>query len=184
MPGYSDALNPEEKALLEEWLADTGATDVVPGDLRGEIKDLAERRQIEVDEVLRSLQYNYKERDRIKHGEPAPRKSWTQYRPVILKQFIFYIEQRVDLRDTSLSKQGVAATWVDLTMGRIDVAQRWWNAGLSPLALDVLVALMDQGLSPEDLSVRIGQRTIIELIDRGTSVAWCKQALGWARKSS
>jgi hypothetical protein len=184
MSDHGDALDPDEKAMLEAWLAESGATDVVPGDLRGEIANLAERRRVEVDEALRALGYDYKDRDRIRRGKSVPRPKNARYRDVNRKRYEFYISQIVDWDTTSLSKEYVTATWFSLTGENLELAQRWWNAGMNPLALEQIAALVEQGWSPADLAARVKDRSVVYWLNRGATVEWCVLALGWSRKSS
>jgi len=56
--------------------------------------------------------------------------------------------------------------------GSLLEAQQWWDAGISPLdqrALEYRAA----GLSPSDLSRRLGPMTVLEHLRRGSAPAWC-----------
>ncbi|PRX51174.1 hypothetical protein B0I33_101327 [Prauserella shujinwangii] len=64
-----------------------------------------------------------------------------------------------------------AAGWWQM-IGDVSEAERWWDAGISPLdqrALDYRAA----GLAPEDLAKRLGPLTVLEHLRRGSAPAWC-----------
>ncbi|HKN99787.1 MAG TPA: helix-turn-helix transcriptional regulator [Pseudonocardiaceae bacterium] len=66
-------------------------------------------------------------------------------------------------------------------VGSIADAEKWWDAGLSPLdqrALDYRAA----GLSPADLSRHLGPYTVLEHLRRGSSPAWCVARLRRQRR--
>lgn len=73
-----------------------------------------------------------------------------------------------------------AATCWQLVGGIAD-AEKWWDAGISPLdqrALDYRAA----GLSPGDLSRHLGPYTVLEHLRRGSSPAWCVARLRRQRR--
>jgi hypothetical protein len=73
-----------------------------------------------------------------------------------------------------------AATCWQLVGGIAD-AEKWWDAGISPLdqrALDYRAA----GLSPTDLSRHLGPYTVLEHLRRGSSPAWCVARLRRQRR--
>lgn len=64
-----------------------------------------------------------------------------------------------------------AAEWWQRAGGLAE-AEEWWDTGISPLdqrALDYRAA----GLSPSDLSRRLGPFTVLEHLRRGSAPAWC-----------
>jgi hypothetical protein len=64
-----------------------------------------------------------------------------------------------------------AASWWQMVGGLAEAAE-WWDAGISPLdqrALDYRAA----GLSPSDLSRRLGPLTVLDHLRRGSAPAWC-----------
>ncbi len=66
-------------------------------------------------------------------------------------------------------------------VGDIAEAEKWWDAGLSPLdqrALDYRAA----GLSPADLARHLGPYTVLEHLRRGSSAAWCVARLRRQRR--
>jgi hypothetical protein len=66
-------------------------------------------------------------------------------------------------------------------VGTIADAEKWWDAGISPLdqrALDYRAA----GLSPADLSRHLGPYTVLEHLRRGSSAAWCVARLRRQRR--
>lgn len=73
-----------------------------------------------------------------------------------------------------------AAGWWQM-LGDVTEAQRWWDAGISPLderALDYRAA----GLSPEDLGKHLGPLTVLEHLRRGSAPAWCVARLARQRR--
>lgn len=66
-------------------------------------------------------------------------------------------------------------------VGDIAEAQKWWDAGISPLdqrALDYRAA----GLVPTDLARHLGPYTVLEHLRRGSSPAWCVARLRRQRR--
>jgi hypothetical protein len=64
-----------------------------------------------------------------------------------------------------------AAGWWQM-IGDVAEAEEWWDAGISPLdqrALDYRAA----GLTPADLSKRLGPMTVLQHLRRGSAPAWC-----------
>lgn len=64
-----------------------------------------------------------------------------------------------------------AAGWWQM-VGGLAEAKEWWDAGISPLdqrALDYRAA----GLSPSDLSRRLGPLTVLQHLRKGSAPAWC-----------
>lgn len=73
-----------------------------------------------------------------------------------------------------------AAGWWQM-VGGLAEAEQWWDAGISPLdqrALDYRAA----GLSPSDLSRRLGPMTVLEHLRRGSAPAWCVARLQRQRR--
>jgi hypothetical protein len=66
-------------------------------------------------------------------------------------------------------------------VGDIAEAEKWWDAGISPLdqrALDYRAA----GLVPTDLARHLGPYTVLEHLRRGSSPAWCVARLRRQRR--
>lgn len=66
-------------------------------------------------------------------------------------------------------------------VGDIAEAQKWWDAGISPLdqrALDYRAA----GLVPSDLGRHLGPYTVLEHLRKGSSPAWCVARLRRQRR--
>ena len=75
-----------------------------------------------------------------------------------------------------------AAGWWQM-VGGVAEAEQWWDAGISPLdqrALDYRAA----GLSPSDLSRRLGPMTVLQHLRRGSAPAWCVARLARQQKSA
>ncbi|QTR02144.1 helix-turn-helix transcriptional regulator [Saccharothrix algeriensis] len=66
-------------------------------------------------------------------------------------------------------------------VGDLSEAERWWDAGISPLdqrALDYRAA----GLTPADLGRRLGPMTVLQHLRRGSAAAWCVARLQRQRR--
>ncbi|GHF05194.1 hypothetical protein GCM10017786_43330 [Amycolatopsis deserti] len=75
-----------------------------------------------------------------------------------------------------------AAGWWQM-VGDIEEAKAWWDAGISPLdqrALDYRSA----GLTPSDLSRRLGPMTVLQHLRRGSAPAWCVARLARQQRAS
>lgn len=75
-----------------------------------------------------------------------------------------------------------AAGWWQM-IGDVSDAEKWWDAGVSPLdqrALDYRAA----GLSPSDLSRRLGPMTVLQHLRRGSAPAWCVARLSRQQRAS
>ncbi|RZQ63168.1 helix-turn-helix transcriptional regulator [Amycolatopsis suaedae] len=94
-----------------------------------------------------------------------------------------YLEaMRRRLPDVPVDLLAAAASWWQM-VGGVAEAERWWDAGLSPLdqrALDYRAA----GLSPEDLSRRLGPMTVLQHLRRGSAPAWCVARLARQRRDA
>lgn len=73
--------------------------------------------------------------------------------------------------------------WAELTDYDLELAQRWWNAGVDPLHTGQVQELIWQGLNPSDLAVIIRGRSILEHLQSGTSVTWCINAIRLGRRA-
>lgn len=84
------------------------------------------------------------------------------------------------LPDVPAELLAAAATCWQL-VGDIAEAEKWWDAGMSPLdqrALDYRAA----GLTPADLGRHLGPYTVLEHLRRGSSPAWCVARLRRQRR--
>jgi hypothetical protein len=83
----------------------------------------------------------------------------------------FVAAMRKRLPDVPADLLAAAASWWQM-VGGLAEATEWWDAGISPLdqrALDYRAA----GLSPSDLSRRLGPLTVLDHLRRGSAPAWC-----------
>lgn len=172
----------DERALLARWQKD--AQEEASG-------------RDEIDDVLRGMGLNHKERQALRHrgtrrggrnGQPRPgrgRADRVPHQDRIVKRFAWYIEQRVsDWSGLGITPADAAASWAKLTNYKLEVAQRWWDAGINPAALDQIVELMTHGLQPADLARRVQRHTIAQHLARGSSVQWCLMAAGWTKPTA
>lgn len=105
--------------------------------------------------------------------------SWA---PVDLADPTFVEAMRERLPDAPLDLLTAAAGWWQM-VGDVQEAEAWWDAGLSPLdqrALDYRAA----GLTPADLSKRLGPLTVLEHLRRGSAPAWCVARLSRQRRDA
>lgn len=172
---WSTTLSDDESALLAQWQqeAQIERHDETEQILRTWGFDPKQRRAL--------LRSRHAGRDRARRG----RDDGVPYQDTIVKQYAYYIKERVaDWNGTGPSPAEAAATWAKLTKYKIDDAKRWWDAGVHPLALDQITELMLAGLEPADLAIRVQQRSIAEHLARGSSVAWCLHAARSSRPKS
>lgn len=133
----------------------------------------------QVDEGLRALGCNYYERQRLRQKQSRPRNR-DKDRATTVKRFRHYIIEKVPGRtDTEITE--LVATWVAFTDHNLDLAQRWWGAGIDAGKPDQLVNAIEAGFSLKDLVQVVHGRTIAEHLQAGYSIAWCMGALHWQR---
>lgn len=135
-----------------------------------------------VDAFLRAMGYNRVERERLRRGKPQP-SSEEKYRATTVKRFEYHIGRRLTGRTTETQAE-LARAWAGLTNYNLDLAQRWWDAGIDPGSPRELAKAIEAGLQVEDLGeVIAGARTIAEHLQAGNSLAWCLGALHWKRSA-
>lgn len=86
------------------------------------------------------------------------------------------------LPDVPYDLLAAAAGWWQM-IGDVSEAEKWWDAGVSPLdqrALDYRAA----GLTPADLSRRLGPMTVLQHLRRGSAPAWCVARLARQQRAS
>ena len=132
-----------------------------------------------VDAGLRALGLNYHERHRLRRGQPRPENT-EKYRDITAKRFRHYIVEKLPGRPDGEISELVAA-WVRLTESNLDLAQRWWAAGLDPGKPDQLVSAIKAGFDIKDLGQVVHGRTIAEYLQAGYPIDWCMGALHWQR---
>ncbi len=106
-------------------------------------------------------------------GIPGQRPSTgaASWAPVQSADPAFLAAMRKRLPDVPPELLAAAASWWQM-VGGLAEATEWWDAGISPLdqrALDYRAA----GLSPSDLSRRLGPLTVLDHLRRGSAPAWC-----------
>ncbi|GAB2749644.1 helix-turn-helix transcriptional regulator [Amycolatopsis magusensis] len=94
-----------------------------------------------------------------------------------------YVEAMRDrLPEVPVDLLSAAAGWWQM-IGPVAEAEKWWDAGLSPLdqrALDYRAA----GLTPADLGKRLGPMTVLQHLRRGSAPAWCVARLARQRRDA
>jgi hypothetical protein len=145
------------------------------------LADLDEPEHLDRDAALRQLGLSPRERRTVLQPDRTPRPA-SSYRSTQLKRFRHYIDQRVDWNHTELHPDQVVGVWAHLTDFNIERAVAWWSAGVSPVELDLIEALSDEGLQPRDLATLINGKPIRWHISRGSSLQWCLSALGWNQR--
>lgn len=131
----------------------------------------------DVDALLRAMGYNRYERERLRRGRPRL-VDGQKYRAVTVKRFIHYLAQRLPTRPVEDIAE-LAQAWARLTSDDLDLAQRWWDAGVDPGNPGQLASAIRQGFRVQDLAEVVQGRTIAEHLQAGNSIAWCLAALHW-----
>jgi hypothetical protein len=103
----------------------------------------------DVGAFLRAMGYNRVERERLRQGHPHPRNE-EKYRAVTIKRFRHYLTERMPERPAEEVAQ-LAEAWVALTKYDLDLAQRWWTAGVDPGNPGQFASAITAGLRIEDL---------------------------------
>lgn len=134
---------------------------------------------MDLDSELRDFGFSPTDRRKILQSASRTVQDSSRYSAITFKRFRWWIDKHVDWSKTEWNPDYVVAVWLSLTNHNLDLAKSWWDAGINPLGLEQIIAIAEHGLRPQDLAVRIGQRTILEHIQRGTAVEWCVNALNW-----
>lgn len=146
------------------------------------LQESGEGPSIDVDSELRDFGLSPSERRKILRPTNRSPHDSSRYKTTIFRQFCWWIDQRVDWSKTELSSAYVAAVWMSLTNHNLDLAKKWWEAGIDPLDLEQIAALSKHGIHPRDLVVRIGRRIILEHLCGGTPVEWCVSSMNWTHR--
>ena len=156
--------------LLRARLADEGG----PG--------LAERTSAgtDVDDGLRRLGYNYKERAALRRGSKVSVDK-SRYNDTVVKQFKFHIQKRIAGRVSIPDCSKLAGVWAALTKYDLYLSTRLWDTGFDPAAPDQFDAFLTAGLGLADLEVVVDRKTIAAHLREGQPVKWCIAAILWAR---
>lgn len=131
----------------------------------------------DVDEFLRVMGYNRHERENLRRKPSRPVDD-AKYPDVTIKRFKHYIAELLPDRSADEIAE-LAQAWVSLTHYNLNLAQRWWAAGVNPGSPDQLVNAINAGLQVEDLARVIGRLTVAEHLQAGNSLRWIMAALGW-----
>ena len=173
----------EEDQLRDQWLREMDSSPTDDAKLVAEWS--REARQQKVDRTaelaeLRTRLFGYRRR-----SMPTRRNRGNErHRATILKQFHYWIDQRVDRGHAMRAPADLVRVWAELTDYDLELAKRWWNAGVYPLGTGQVRELIWHGLNPGDLAVVIQGQTILEHLQSGTSVTWCINAIRWGRRAS
>jgi hypothetical protein len=146
--------DPGVDALLKQWTAERA-------------------RDAESDEINRIASEWLADSPVPQPGIPGQRPSAgaASWAPVQSTDPRFIAAMRKRLPDVPNDLIVAAASWWQM-VGGLAEATEWWDAGISPLdqrALDWRAA----GLSPSDLSRRLGPLTVLDHLRRGSAPAWC-----------
>lgn len=145
----------------------------------------AEREQTEEEQEVNRLASAWlAEVPRANPGIPGQRKGTgtAGWAPVDLADPEFVEAMRERLPEAPVDLLAAAAGWWQM-VGDVEEAEAWWDAGVSPLdqrALDYRAA----GLTPSDLSRRLGPLTVLEHLRRGSAPAWCVARLSRQRRDA
>lgn len=134
----------------------------------------------ELDAGLRSLGFNYKERDALRRGSKPPF-DHERFKQAILKQFKFHVDRRTGGRLPAEETARLAAAWAGLTGHDLDLAQRLWDTGFNPAAPRIFNAFLEAGLGVADLDAMVGGKTVATHLREGQPLRWCIEAILWSR---
>ncbi|GLZ01617.1 hypothetical protein [Actinoplanes sp. NBRC 103695] len=143
------------------------------------VSESALQRDAELEEGLRSLGLNRREREqwRGRRNAPRPRRDDKTY---AVKRLRFYLDERVNWNETTANRDEVAAAWARLCDYNVEKTLQWWKLGVDPLDVDTLTRLVGEGFHPADLFVEIRGKTVSQYLKDGNSMEWCLLALDWA----
>ena len=143
------------------------------------LRERSESPTVDLDSELRDFGLSRDERDEALRPKRRLRPGDSRYKGTVVKQFRWWIDQRVDWSKTELNPDYVTAMWTNLAKCDLDLAKSWWNAGIDPLNLEQITNLARHNFHPRDIVIRINGRTILEHLGRGASIEWCVHAKNW-----
>ena len=169
----------EEDQILLAWLRGSRSTASdkeegsptparVPGD--------------DVEEFLRGMGYNRPQREQLRRGQPRPRND-AKYRAITIKRYEHYLRLQLPQEAVDNIAQ-LAAAWAGLTNYNLELAQRWWDAGVKPDNPGDLAKAIEGGLQIQNLGEVVHGRTIAQHLQAGNSLDWCLIALDWTRQAA
>ena len=130
----------------------------------------------DVEAFLRAMGYNRPERERIRRGPSQPRND-AKYRDTAPKRYAFYLSQSLPgLASDEITR--LAKAWVVLTDHNLDLAQRWWAAGIDPSHPEHLADAIAAGLELEHLGLDLDGRSVAEHLQAGSPLRWILGAIG------
>lgn len=172
-------MNEDERHLLDTWLLERelDRTSSEEGKLHQEWSLEAKRRESARRRELHDL--------RSELALPSHRRA--AYAPQHLasrERFRSEIDQAIDKRFARLTHgefETIVDAWITATQSDLNLACRWWRAGVSPLNRQI-TELVNEGLEPENLSTRVQGRTVLQHLAKGAPPKWCVSALHWQRQ--
>lgn len=171
-------MDKDERRILNEWLMEqhqeraSSDEEILLRQFSAEARSLREERQREIQELQQDF------------GVPGGRISHPRQRFVSRLEFRRAIEREIDRQFAELTPsefEGIVDAWVRAMHYDLSRARQWWKAGVSPLN-NTIVAIVNSGLTPEDLSARVNGITIVQHLSRGDPPRWCFDALQWQRR--
>ena len=135
----------------------------------------------EVEQILRAMGYNRKQREEMRRHKPRPAKA-DRHHATTLKRFAYYVSQRLPNLTPGRANE-LAKEWASLTSYDVDLAQRWWTSGINPDNPAEFSDAIARGLRIEDLGEVVHGKTIAEHLQAGNSPTWCLGALRWRRSA-
>jgi hypothetical protein len=162
----------QDKALLA-FLTRGRSTDVTDHDTAATAQPSTDD---DIEAFLRAMGYNRPERERIRRG-PSRSRNDAKYRDAAPKRYAFYLSQSLpNLTSGEITR--LAEAWVMLTDYNLDLAQRWWAAGIDPSHPEHLADAIEAGLELEHLGLDLNGRSVAEHLQAGSPLRWILGAMG------
>ena len=111
--------------------------------------------------------YSPAQRERMRRGTVRLRDE-KKHQAINAKRFKWYLGRLLPNRPSG-EIAGLARAWAAVTNYDLDLAQRWWAAGIDPASPDQLTEAVVCGFRVEDLSKVVHGRTVPPSISKGAT---------------
>ena len=166
----------QDRALLAFLLGDP----LAEADRDREAPVMPQRIRDDLDDFLRHMGYSPAQREGMRRGTPRLRDE-KKHQATNAKRFKWHLDRLLPDRPPE-EIAGLVRAWVAVTNYDLDLAQRWWAAGIDPASPDRLTEAIVSGFRVEDLSKVVHGRTVAEHLQVGNSLRWCMLALDIPRR--